>query len=119
MNYEFFRMKTRSIAAGTLGAAALTIALNALLIPRLGQMGAALASTVAYMGLFVFHFLVARYRLEDRNYPARIYLMGLIVVVVACLSYYPLAAAALVRWAVGILIVVFVAGRVIARRSIF
>lgn len=119
VNYEFFRMKTRSIAAGTLGAACLTIALNAVLIPRFGQMGAAVASAVAYMGLFVFHFLVARYRLDDRNYPARIYLMGLIVVVAACLSYYPLAAQALVRWAAGILIVVFVTSRVIARRSIF
>lgn len=119
VNYEFYKMKTKSIAFGTVMAAALNILLAVMLIPRLGMIGAALASTIAYLSLFVFHFLIARFVLGDRNYPAKAYYSCLIAVSIVCLAYYPLESLVFVRWAIGIVALSVVIVRMIKKRTIF
>ena len=65
-NYEFYKEKTKWIATGTIAAALINIALNILLIPTLGSTGAAIATLVAYIMLFVFHSIIAT-RIEGYN----------------------------------------------------
>lgn len=102
VNYEFFKMKTGSIAVGTLFAAVLNIALTLVLIPPLGIMGAALSTMIAYLALFLFHFFMARYRLGDRNYPARFLFAGLIAIVLVAICCYATMDIPVIRWVIGL-----------------
>jgi O-antigen/teichoic acid export membrane protein len=47
--------------AATAGAAVINVVLNFLLIPRFGMHGAAVATSIGYGGMFVFHCVSARY----------------------------------------------------------
>lgn len=118
VNYEFFKMKTASIAVGTLGAAVLNIGLCVLLVPSIGMDGAAAATAVAYAFLFLFHFCIARFYLGDRNYSPKWFLGGLILVGVMCLLCYPLDDFPLIRWAVGVVCLALVCLRVLKTRTI-
>lgn len=119
VNYEFYAMRTRSVAVGTALAALLDLALAVALVPALGMMGAALATMFAYLALFLFHFLIARYRLGDRNYPARAFAAGFAAVLAACALCYPLDGLPVVRWVIGLALLVVALGRVIKNRTIF
>ena len=119
VNYEFYRMQTRSIAVGTVGAALLNIALCSIFVPAFGMDGAACATAVAYLFLFSFHFLIARFLLGDRNYPTCYFVVGLAVVTLVCLAYYPFAEMALVRWVVGVACLLIALARMVKTRSIF
>lgn len=119
VNYEFYRMQTRSIAVGTVGAALLNVAMCLAFVPPYGMEGAACATAVAYLFLFAFHFFIARYLLGDRNYPARFFAIGLAVVAFACFACFPFAAMPLVRWIAGIACLVVALARMAKTRSIF
>lgn len=119
VNYEFYSMKTRSIAVGTVLAAALNIALTLSLVSGFGMMGAAFSTMVAYLALFVFHFCIARFALGDRNYPARYYAVGLAFVLVASFACYPLSDLVVARWVVALLALARVGLRIYRTKSIF
>ncbi len=118
-NYEFFKMKTRTIGLGTLLAALVCLGLSFAMIPTFGIMGAAMSSAISNLMLFVFHFFVARYAYGDRNYPPRLLFGGLgftCTITFVCLL---LLDAVVARW---ILVAIFLAIsilRVIAKRTIF
>lgn len=119
VNYEFYKMQTRSIAAGTVGAAALNVALCVAFVPAFGMDGAACATAIAYLFLFAFHFLIARFLLGDRNYPSHWFALGLCVVCLACVACYPASGMPLLRWAVGIGCLAAAVARIARTRSIF
>ncbi len=119
VNYAFFRMKTRFIAVGSLGAAVLNVTLCVLLIPPLGIYGAAISTAVAYLALFVFHFSIAHFVLRNRHYPVRWFVAGLISICFLCLLCYPLLAAPIARWGIGVLFLSVALRRVIRTRSVF
>jgi O-antigen/teichoic acid export membrane protein len=119
VNYEFYKMKTSSIAVGTFLAALINIALSIALIPFLGMLGAALSTMISYLFLFVFHFLIARCKLGDKNYPARYYLYGLLLVSIVSFLYYPAENLLFLRWAVGLCLLAVLVLRVLKKRSIF
>lgn len=119
VNYEFYKMQTKSIAVGTVLAAVLNVVLCVVLVPSMGALGAAVASLAAYMGLFFFHFCIARFALGDRNYPARKLFIGLALVTAASLAYYPLSEFTVLRWAIGLVLLVVALGRIVKTRTIF
>lgn len=119
VNYEFFKMQTKSIAIGTVLAAGINIALCVALVPSLGAMGAAIASLVAYLGLFLFHLCIARFVLGDRNYPVSKLFIGLASVSVVSLAYYPLADFAFMRWGIGFCLLAVAVARIFKTRTIF
>jgi O-antigen/teichoic acid export membrane protein len=119
VNYEFYKMKTRSVAVGTILAAALNIVLAIALVPSYGMYGAAIATMISYLALFVFHFTIARYMLGDHNYSARYYVAGLAAVVAFSFLYYPLEGLVIVRWALGIVILAALGVRTLKTRTIF
>lgn len=119
VNYQFFIMKTSAIALGTLLAAVLNIALTVTLTPTLGAVGAALATMIAYLALFLFHLGIVRYAFQARPYPASIHFAGLVLVGLACSLYYALSTTASVRWGLGLVALGLGSYRVIKTRTIF
>ena len=76
VNYEYYHKKTNMVAAATILAAFLNIGINALLIPRFGIMGAAVASCISHGVQFSLHYSYARSRLGRDAYPFKFGLWG-------------------------------------------
>lgn len=119
VNYEFYKMQTRSIAVGTMAAAVLNVAVCVLVVPAFGMDGAACSSAIAYLFLFIFHFLIARFLLGDRNYPTKWFAFGLFAVLIACSTCVPADGIPLVRWLAGFACLAFAISRIVRSRSIF
>lgn len=64
VNLEIYSKKTFTISVGTTGAAALNIGLNMLFIPRYGYIAAAYTTLVGYGALFLFHYLIVRFKIK-------------------------------------------------------
>ena len=60
VNYEFFNEKPKYVAAGTVCAAICNIVLNAIMIPKWGMYGAAIATLISYALLAVMHTTIVR-----------------------------------------------------------
>ncbi len=88
VNYEFYHRKTVFISIGTLFAALLNILLNFLMIPRIGSMGAAVATLISYILLFIFHYCIAAFIIKGFMIPfRRLMISGLMVLVALGLFY--------------------------------
>ena len=119
VNYEFYKMRTSSIAVGTVLAALLNLILSIALIPAMGMLGAALATMVSYLALFLFHFCIARYKLGDTNYSAKALCTGLVLVSAVAFLYYPLANLPFLRWIIGLFGLCLIGIRIWKTRTIF
>lgn len=119
VNFEFFKMKTSTVGIGTVCAALANIVLALWLIPPFEMMGAALATMISYLLLFIFHFCIARYRLGDHHYSARWMLAGLGLVIIAGFLAYPLERLWFIRWTLGLCLVSMAGLRVLHKRRIF
>ena len=60
LNYELFRQKTKLVAAGTVAAALVNVALNWALIPQFGFYGAAWATAIAHGIQFLIHYVAVK-----------------------------------------------------------
>lgn len=103
---EFFEKKTRYVGFATIGAAAINVALNLLLIPRFGYLVAGYTTLIGYMFMFAFHYLYVSHlgykNIFDRRFIAAILLGALLMMGIALLLYQ----ATIVRYVViGIAIV--------------
>lgn len=65
VNFTFFHKKTFWVSIGTFFALVVNIALNYLLIPHYGIMGAAWATVGAYFLLALFQFLISKFIVRD------------------------------------------------------
>lgn len=119
VNYEFYKMKTASVGIGTLLAAILNAVLVVLWIPGFGMMGAAAATAISYGFLFLFHFLIARFHLGDKNYPARDYAIGVSSVFAIALIVFISQDAYLLRWGMAIVLSIGLGKRLLRIRTIF
>ncbi len=119
VNYEFFVMKTAFIGIGTSAAAIISVVSAIALVPQLGMLGAALSTTIAYFFLFVFHFLLSRFRYGDWNYPARWFVLSLTVVVGIALLETLLLDFVLIRWALGLVLLGALGARLWKTKRIF
>jgi len=64
-NIEFFERKTVYISIATISSALINIALNLLLLPRFGYLVAAWTTLIAYLFLFLFHYVVVRITMRN------------------------------------------------------
>lgn len=119
VNYEFFVMKTAFIGIGTTAAAIISVLSAIVLVPQLGMLGAALSTTIAYFFLFIFHFLLARFRYGDRNYPARWFALSLTLVTGIALLETLLLDFVLLRWIFGLAFLAALAARLWKTKRIF
>lgn len=120
VNFEFYHKKTAVIAVGTCGAAAVNILLNFLLIPRYGMLGAAAATLVAYVLLFICHQCIAKFAVrQPYHYPLSFFIPGTLAVVLSAVLFYAAQDLWWVRWGVGALLGGVLAVRIYKNKSIF
>lgn len=100
-NYEFYHKKTKFIAGSTMIAAFINILLNYALIPQYGMLGAAVATIVAYIFLFLVHDFIARMVIKGYSVKWKFYLRGITPVLVSFIIYEVFASNMLVRWLIG------------------
>ena len=77
VNVEFYLKKTKFISLATLGATAINIALNYLLIPRLGYIAAAYTTVIGYTFMVIFHYLVCRRSEYRKLFDVKVLLINL------------------------------------------
>lgn len=120
-NYEFYNKKTKVIAIGTCFTTVVNIILNYLLIPRFLSLGAAFATLLSYICLFLFHEFNVRFiiKAKDFDYSFLFYLKGIIPIFIAIIAYYFLLDFWYVRWIIGTILGVFLLIRIIKQRAIF
>ena len=108
------------IAAGTLFAALINILFNSILIPRLGMLGAAIGTLIAYIALFTVHLLIAKYYIKETFvFPVK-YVAQSTAAVVLCIFIYTVTVnMPILRWALAAGVGVLLLRRIIKNRSIF
>ena len=120
VNFEFFHKKTKIIAIGTVGAGILNIILNAIMIPKWGMYGAAISTAISYLALFFAHYYIVIHMKEHPYHlNIKIFIPGLICMMIGAFLFYVFASYWYVRWGLGIILGCFELYRIYKRKSIF
>lgn len=120
VNYELFYKKTKIIAMGTCMAAIVNIILNYILIPYYGMYGAAFATTMSYVFLFVVHYFIVKKIISKVCKIKTFYLLaGCLSVMSVCVLYYVFYDLVLLRWMCAVVIGCYELFRLYKRKSIF
>ncbi|WP_270706305.1 oligosaccharide flippase family protein [Clostridium fessum] len=121
INYKYYKGKTKSIAVGTVGAGLCNIVLNALLIPQYGILGAAVATVISYILLWIFHY-VGAIRLDKEAYPYSLSLFLpniIVIVIVAIFAYVIVYDFPIIRWGLAVIDGLIMLCSVIKRKTIW
>ena len=120
VNYELFCEKPKYVAAGTVFAAITNIIINALMIPKWGMYGAAIATLISYMLLAILHTTVVK-TWKIKRYPLsyKPVSIGFCLVLAGCGAYYFMENLILIRWIIAISLGVYLVISVYKRKTIF
>ena len=120
VNFEFFHKKTQIIAMGTLLAAVVNIILNTVFIPIWGMYGAAVATAISYVILFILHFFIVTH-MKECSYHLKVvkFIPGLLSVLVGILLFYILCDYWYFRWGIGLLLGCYELWRILKRKRVF
>lgn len=120
VNFEFYHGKTKIIALGTIFSGILNIVLNFFLIPIYGMYGAAIATAIAYLLLFIVHFNIVNHLKED-SYHLKInfFYPGIIFLSCGVALFYILKPWWCVRWSIGVILGTIELVRIFKRKTIF
>lgn len=120
VNFEFFYKKTKIIAMGTFGAGVVNVILNAIMIPIMGMYGAAIATALSYMALFLVHFYIVRH-MKNNPYHLKItvFFPGLLGMTLGVVLFFVLSSWWYIRWGIGMILGCFEVYRIYKRKSIF
>lgn len=120
VNFQFYHKKSVNIAVGTTLAAVINIVLNLILIPILGMNGAAIATMSAYIALFIFHEIIARFVIkQEYNYKLKTFYLSLISVIIASGVYFIFKDLWIIRWVIALIIGGVLLRQIIKNRAIF
>jgi len=118
VNYEFFKGNTKYIGLSSFISAIINIILNSCFIPILGMYGAAIATNISYIAIFVIHECVARRTVVEYSLKRRFYCQGILLVIVSIVWYYFFGDALLIRWVTSGVIIVILGVKVIKQKSL-
>lgn len=120
VNFQFYHKSTISIAVGTVAAALLNIGLNLVWIPAYGLMGAAAATLIAHIGLFLFQEAISSYVLsEPYHYSLRFFLPGILITGISSIAFFAMVDLVWLRWAVGVVLSIVFLYNIYQRKSLF
>jgi len=106
-NTEYYFKKTHYVSIGTMLAAALNVILNIIFIPRYGYVAAAITTDVSYLFLFVFHFLITKYKMKKPMYGLKFHLVSLAMALGSTFAFLILKDLIFVRYILcGIIVIV-------------
>jgi O-antigen/teichoic acid export membrane protein len=118
-NYEFYNAKVKLIFIGTVCAAIINIVCNFVFIPLYAGIGAAIATLVSFVFLFIFHEIIARFIIKNYDYRFTMYLKGLFPVIIASIIFYITQDFWYIRWGMGIILGIYLLRRIIKSKAIF
>lgn len=120
VNFEFYFKKTRIIAVGTIAAGGVNIILNFIMIPKWGMYGAALATALSYLGLFIVHWMIVTH-MKEKAYHLKlsVFIPGIFGMITSVILFYAFSHMWYVRWGIGGLIGCYELYRIFKRKSIF
>ncbi len=84
---EFFYRKTNLISIGTIFSAAINITLNLVFVPKFGYIAAAATTTISYLFLFAFHYMITSKVIKKAVYGLNFHVVSLISVVIISMYY--------------------------------
>ena len=84
---EFFYRRTGLISVGTLLSAIINICLNLIFIPKFGYIAAAITTTISYLFLFVFHYMITSKVIKRKVYGLKFHLTSFTYMVIIILYY--------------------------------
>ena len=76
VNIEFFLKKTTYISLATAGATVINIALNYLMIPKLGYIAAAYTTVIGYAFSLIFHYMVCKKTVYKSLFEKKVMVIG-------------------------------------------
>lgn len=121
VNFKYYIGKTVTIAVGTIASALINIILNFVLIQNMGMYGAALATMLSYIALFLFHHISAK-KLGGEKYCFDIKMYGvsaILIGITALLAYTILLNQAIIRWVSAFFVAIILVHSVWKRKSIW
>jgi O-antigen/teichoic acid export membrane protein len=118
-NYEFYNAKTKLISIGTICAAIINIVCNFIFIPVYAGIGAAIATLISFVFMFIFHEIIARFIIKNYDYKFIVYLKGLFPVITVSVMFYVAQNFWYIRWGLGIALGIYLLRRIIKNRAIF
>lgn len=105
VNFEFYHKKTIHIAVGTASAAIVNCILNYFMIKARGMQGAAEATFLSYLLLWIFHHLVAKYIIKgDYHYKIKTFIPAIAVMLVGCIIVNFTLDLIILRWGIAVVI---------------
>jgi len=107
VNIEHYHKKTVFITSCTLVAAISNIALNLIFIPIYGYMTAAFTTLFSYIVSCVLHMRYSK-KLEKSLFPVRIFIPAILTLLVAVFIFYFFMELPIVRWALMIVLIIFI-----------
>lgn len=107
VNVEFYEKKTAYIAIGTVLSALINFILNILLIPMYGYTAAAYTTVIAYIFLFIFHYLIAKKITKKKLFDVRVIIIVSFIVCLISLLLSFLIDYFLLRYLLVLLILLF------------
>ena len=120
VNYEFYHQKSIHIAIGTTGAAVVNCILNFILIPRMGMSGAAYATVISYLALWIFHHLVSKYVIrENYHYALKTFLPGVCVLALVSIMVEEMQDMIVIRWIMAVIVGIITLRHLWKTKSIF
>lgn len=102
---EFFYRKTNLISIGTLLSAAINIVLNIIFIPKFGYIAAAVTTTVSYLFLFIFHYVITSKVMKKSVYGLKFHIHSL-ASMITITAYYVLFIDNYIMRILGVLLVI-------------
>lgn len=119
VNHEFYHKNTKYIALSTFLATATNLFLNFVMIPIWGMNGAAIATLIAYILLFLMHDIVARCIIKQYKISWKVYIRGIIPMGVCWATTYILGSNYILRWMSAALIGILLCINVIKKKVLF
>lgn len=120
VNYEIYREKTKVIAIGTSSAAVCNMVLNAILIPKLSMYGAAIATAISYMTLFLFHeYYAKRLPASEYQFSKRFFSKNFIIIIMASIVFHLAIDYWIIRWIIAIFVGAKIMIDTVKEKSIF
>lgn len=120
VNYEFYNKKSIHIATGTGVAAIINCILNYLFIPYMGMAGAAYATLISYVLLWLFHHWVSKYLIKQNyHYKLKVFFPGLVMMIVFTIIVMQIENYILIRWGMAFVVGIILLRHLMRTKSIF
>ncbi|HEM5490809.1 oligosaccharide flippase family protein [Streptococcus suis] len=106
LNTQFYHGNTKFVPVGTLLAGILNWLINLYFIPNFGIQGAAIATIISYIALFLFHFVIARilYKNDEISLLTVFILLGIASGYAYLMNLF--VSNIYVRWSLGLVVLV-------------